>query len=79
MNLESKYNISNVTENLFQIRERIYSVTEVVTEELDEDNNPIIELNKKHIDTNYIEVKEDTDISVFPDFIQSQIITFRNK
>lgn len=30
----------------FQIRERIYSVTEVVTEELDDEVNPIIGLDK---------------------------------
>lgn len=77
MILESKYNISNVTENLFQIRERIYSVTEVVTEELDEEGNPIVELHKKHIDTKYIEIKEDTDISIYPEYIQQQIITYR--
>ena len=79
MLLESKYNISNVTEDIFQIRERIYSVTEIVTEELDAEGNPIVELHKKHIDTNYIEIKDDTDISIYPDFIQQQINTFRNK
>ena len=79
MNLESKYSICNITEDVFQIRERVYSVTEVVTEELDAKGNPIVEQHKKHIDTNYIEIKDDTDISTYPDFIQSQINTFRNK
>ena len=79
MNLETKYNISNITEDVFQIRERIYSVTEIVTEELDVEGNPIVEQHKKHIDTNYIEIKDDTEISIYPEFIQEQITTYRSK